>query len=183
MIHLLLTYKYWIVAPLSIIEGPILSVICGFFVTLGIFNFFIIYVIMAVGDIVGDSAIYYLGYAGKKYLKYFKVSDEKLEQAKLYFKDNHKKALITSKLVHGIGMAGIVAAGALRVPYKKFFKTCATISFIQSFILVLIGVLFGHAYVVIGKYLSDYAAIISVAFLIFLLFLFLKKKNIGIHNP
>lgn len=183
MIHLLLTYKYWIVIPLSIIEGPILSVICGFLVTMGIFNFFLIYVIMAIGDIIGDAFIYWLGYAGKKYLKYFKVSDEKLEQAKLYFKDNHRKALITSKLVHGIGLAGIVAAGALQIPYKKFFKTCAIISFLQSFVLVLIGVFFGHAYVAIEKYLSDYAAIISIAFLIFLLFLYLKKKNIGIHNP
>src|SRR4029077_10526327 len=97
----------------------------------GIFNFFVIYVIMAVGDIIGDAFIYYLGYAGKKYLKYFKISNDELEQAKAYFKDNHRKAMITSKLVHGIGMAGIVAAGALHVPYKKFFKTCATISFIQ----------------------------------------------------
>ena len=180
IINLLLTYKYFIVIPLAIIEGPILTVICGFLITLGYFNFWVIYIIMAIGDIIGDAFIYYVGYAGKRYLKYFKVSEERLETAKQYFKDNHNKAMITSKLVHGIGFVGIIAAGALHVPYKKFFRTCAAVSFIQSMILLIIGVFFGHAYVAIGKYLSDYAAIVSVALLVFFLFYFLKKRKMGI---
>ncbi len=182
MIELLLTYKYIILIPLSIIEGPIVTVVCGFLVTMKVFNPIFVYVIMVLGDIVGDGTIYYIGYSGKRFLKYFKVTDEKLETAKNYFHENHKKAIMMSKLVHGIGFTGLLAAGALHVPYKRYFKTCALISIVQSFVMLLLGIFFGHAYVVIGKYLNYYAAIVSVAFLLFLVIVLIKKYKINIRT-
>lgn len=179
MIPLLLTYKYIILIPLSIIEGPIVTVICGFLVTLKVFNPFLVYIVMVLGDIVGDGGIYYIGYSGKRFLKYFKITEEKLEKAKIYFRDNHKKAITMSKLVHGIGFTGLVAAGASHVPYKKYFKTCAIISVIQSFIMLMLGILFGHAYVIIGKYLNYYAALVSVIALVVLLFTLIQKYKMG----
>jgi len=180
MIHLLLTYRYFILIPIAIIEGPILTVICGFLVTLKVFNPLLVYVIVVSGDIVGDGGIYYMGYEGKRFLKYFGVTEEKLEKAKLFFRDNHKKAIAISKLVHGIGFTGLVAAGALHVPYKKYFKTCALISIFQSLILLFIGILFGHAYTQIGKYLNYYAAGVSVLGLIVLLIIIMKKYKVNV---
>jgi len=179
MLELLLTYKYIILMPLAIIEGPIIAVVCGFLITLKVFNPLLVYIILVIGDIVGDGIVYYVGYSGKKLLKYFKITDEKLEKAKEYFKDNHKKAIIISKLVHGIGFTGLIAAGASHVPYKRYFKTCTLISVVQSAIMILIGVFFGHAYVVIEKYLNYYAAIISVLALVILLFVFIRKYKFG----
>ena len=98
MIQLLITYKYLVLVPLAIFEGPIITVICGFFVRTGFFNPFFVYTIMVIGDVIGDGLIYFMGYSGKRFLKFFKVKDAQLEKAKLYFKDNHKKALIMSKL-------------------------------------------------------------------------------------
>jgi membrane-associated protein len=179
IIQLLLTYKYLILIPLSIIEGPIVAVICGFLVTLKILNPLLVYVILVIGDIVGDGGIYYLGYSGKRFLKYFRVTDEKLEKAKTYFQENHKKAIMMSKLLHGIGFVGLVAAGASHAPYGRYFKTCALISVVQSFIMLMIGILFGHAYVVIGKYLDYYAAGTSIVVLIVLLIFFIKKYKVN----
>ena len=179
MIELLLTYKYAILIPLSIIEGPIVTVACGFLVTLGVFNPFVVYVVMVIGDIVGDGIIYYIGYSGKRFLHYFKITEAKLEKAKTYFHENHKKAIIMSKLVHGIGFTGLVAAGASHVPYRRYFKTCALISILQSFIMLTIGIFFGHAYVVIGKYLNYYAAAVSVAVLVTVLIIFIRKYKVG----
>jgi|SRR3989344_2758234 len=181
MIELLLTYKYLILIPLSIIEGPIVTVIAGFLVTLKFFNLFLIYIIMVAGDVVGDGIAYSFGYFGKRFLHYFKITDEKLEKAKKYFNENHRKAIFASKVVYGLGTTGLITAGILHVPYKKYFKTCVLISAVQSLILIMIGVLFGHAYVVIEKYLNYYAAIGSVIVLIILLFVFIRnyKKKIG----
>jgi membrane protein DedA with SNARE-associated domain len=181
MIQLLLTYKYIILIPLAIIEGPIVTVICGFLVTLKFFNPFVVYIVMVLGDIVGDGGIYYIGYSGKRFLKYFKVTEEKLEKAKLYFHENHHKAIIMSKLVHGIGFTGLLAAGASRVPYKRYFKTCAAISVVQSFVMLIIGIFFGHAYVQIGKYLNYYAAGVSVLVLTILLIVFIKKYKVNVR--
>lgn len=165
--------------PLAIIEGPIVAVICGFLVTLRVLNPLLVYVILVIGDVVGDGVIYYIGYSGKRFLKYFKITEEKLEKAKIYFHENHKKAIVMSKLVHGIGFTGLVAAGASHVPYKRYFKTCTLISVVQSFVMIMVGVLFGHAYVVIGKYLDYYAALVSVLVLVIILFIIIRKYRLG----
>lgn len=182
VIELLLTYKYIILIPLSIIEGPIVTVACGFLVTLKVFNPIFVYIIMVLGDIVGDGIIYYIGRSGKRFLKYFKVTEEKLERAKTFFHENHHKAIIMSKLIHGIGFTGLVAAGASHVPYKRYFKTCAIISSIQSFVMLIIGIFFGHAYTVIGKYLNYYAAGVSVVALVVILFILIKKYKVNVRE-
>ena len=87
-----------------------------------------------------------------------------------------------SKLIHGIGFVGLVAAGASHVPYKRYFQTCALISCIQSLVMLLIGIFFGHAYTIIGKYLNYYAAFVSIIFLLGLLILFLKKYKFNIRT-
>ena len=115
-------------------------------------------------------------------MKYFKITDEKLEKSKTFFHDNHKKAIAMSKLIHGIGFTGLVAAGASHVPYKKYFITCATISVIQTFVMLMLGIFFGHAYTQIGKYLNYYAAGVSVLALIIVLIIFLRKYNFNIRT-
>jgi membrane protein DedA with SNARE-associated domain len=177
-----MTYKYIILIPLAIIEGPIVTVVCGFLVTRDFFNPLLVYVVMVLGDIVGDGWIYYMGYKGKRFLKYFKITDEKLEKAKEYFHENHIKAVAMSKLIHGLGFTGLVAAGASHVPYKRYFQTCAIISCIQTLVMLLIGIFFGNAYNVIGKYLNYYAALVSILALILLLIIFLRKNKFNIRT-
>ncbi len=181
MIELLLTYKYLIIVPLAIIEGPIISVICGLLTTLGVFNPLVVYAVMVLGDIIGDGIFYYIGYSGKGLFSYFKISEEKVEKAKIYFQNNHKKAIAGSKIMYGIGTAGLVAAGALHTPYKRYFKTCALFSLGQSLVMMLLGIFFGQSYLIIGKYLDYYAAGVSVlalVVLVFLIFIRKYKKNI-----
>ena len=173
--ELLQTYKYFIIIPLATIEGPIISVICGFLTTLGVFNLYLVFVVMLLGDILGDAIQYSIGYFGKRFLPYLKISDEKLESAKIYLKNNHKKAIVASKLLYGIGFVGLIAAGALHVPYFKYFKTCALISVIQSLVMITIGIFFGQAYVIIEKYFNYYAALSSVVVLVILFFIFIRK--------
>lgn len=175
MVELLLTYKYLIIIPLAIIEGPITSVISGFLTTLGVFNIFLVFMIMVLGDIIGDAIYYYIGYSGKNLLHYFKISEEKIEKAKIYFQENHKKAIAGSKIMWGIGTAGLITAGLLRIPYKKYFKTCALYSLAQSLIMIILGVFFGQSYVIIGKYFDYYAAAASTIGLFIILFIFFQN--------
>ena len=80
----------------------------------------------------------------------------------------------------GIGTAGLIAAGALHTPYKRYFKTCALYSLAQSFIMMTLGIFFGQAYVIIGKYFDYYAAgasIIGLAILLFFIFFRKYKQN------
>lgn len=180
IIQLLLTYKYLILIPLAILEGPIVSVIAGFLATQGIFNLFLLFFVMVTGDIIGDAIFYFIGYKGKKLFHYFNINEEKIEKAKIYFQNNHNKAIAASKIMWGIGTAGLIAAGALRVSYKKYFKTCALYSLAQSFAMIILGVFFGQAYMIIGKYFDYYVAwvsILAIAFLLFFVFIKKYKQN------
>lgn len=176
IIQLLLTYKYAILIPLAIIEGPIVSVIAGFLTTQGVFNPLLVFLVMVTGDIVGDGIFYFIGYKGKRLFHYFKVDEEKIEKAKMYFQENHKKAIAASKVMWGIGTAGLIAAGALHVSYKRYFKTCALYSLGQSFVMIILGILFGQAYIIIGKYFNYYVAWVSVLAIVFLLFFVFIQK-------
>lgn len=184
VIHLLSTYRYLILLPLAIIEGPIITIVAGFFVTLGIFNPVWVYLITVAGDIIGDSALYGLGrWGGKTTLnrvgKYFGTSSEKIEKTKLFFKEHGRKAVALSKITHGIGMAGLIAAGSLDIPYWRFARVCFSVTLVQAAVFLVIGLIFGHAYVQISKYLNYFAGIVSIIVLAAILFAIFYKLKIS----
>ncbi len=166
---LLLTYKYAILFPLAIIEGPIISVIAGFLVALGLLNAVFVYGIVVLGDLVGDTLVYSLGYWGVRiihtYGPRFGVTAERLEYAKGYFNEHQQKAVALSKLVHGIGVTGLIAAGSLHVPYRRYIKICFLVTLFQAAAFLTVGILFGHAYAQISKYLDYVAATASIVVL------------------
>jgi membrane protein DedA with SNARE-associated domain len=188
ILGLLIKYKYLILFPVAVLEGPFTSILVGFLASVNIFNIFLAYIILVSGDMVGDSFYYSLGrLSGSSIAKHgarFGVTTEKLETAKKYFSNYHHRALIISKLAYGIGLSGLVAAGALKIPFRKYLKTCFFIALIQSAFLLLIGFLFGHAYLQIGKYLNIYAKIVSAVVLLLIgYFIFYKlKKNFKLKD-
>jgi len=140
---------------------------------------------MVLGDTIGDIAQYYLGYFGKRLAPYFpflKITDEKLERAKIFFNENHKKAIILSKLIYGIGFTGIIVAGAAHIPFKRYIKTSILVSLVQSAIMLIIGILFGGAYEIIGKYLDYYAAGGSIVVLLVILIIIIRKYKFGLKK-
>jgi membrane protein DedA with SNARE-associated domain len=170
---------------MAIIEGPIVTVICGFLVTLGIMNPLFVYAIVVLGDTIGDITQYYLGYFGKTLAPFFpflKITEEKLERAKVFFNENHTKSIILSKLIYGVGFTGIIVAGAAHIPFRRYIKTSMIVSAIQSAVMLTIGMLFGRAYEVIGKYLDFYAAGASVVALIVLLIIIIRKYKFGLKK-
>jgi membrane protein DedA with SNARE-associated domain len=179
---LLLAYRYPILIPFSILEGPITTVIGGFFVSTGFMNPFVVYGIVVLSDIAGDALLYFIGYRGGGFLlrhgAHFGVTEAKMEGAKDYFKENHRKAIIFSKLFHGIGFTGLIAAGSLKVPYKRYFRTCVLVSIIQSACFLILGIFFGGAYVQISKYLNYFAALISVVALVIIIVVVYKYTDI-----
>ena len=187
IILLLIKYRYFILFPLSIIEGPILTVIAGFLVTMGYFNPFVVYPIVVIGDMLGDSLFYVIGrWSSGPFMRRFgpkiKMTPKRTEQVRNYFHKNHKKALIFSKLVHGVGSAGLLIAGGLKVPWRRFVITCGIVTIIQSVILLFLGILFGHAYDQIAAYLNYYAAGGTLLALIVATYIILSKIRINLDN-
>ncbi|MEO9012996.1 MAG: VTT domain-containing protein [Ginsengibacter sp.] len=180
IIDLLYRFKYFLLFPLAIVEGPVLAVIAGFLCTTKFLNVFIVYPIIVFGDIIGDSLCYMLGRFGvppflKKILLKLGFKPEKIHAARSYFNNNSIRSVALSKITLGIGVAGIYLAGNAKVPYKKFILICLVTSALQYIVYLGIGFLFGSAYEKIAQYLDFLSALIIVTVVTILLIIFLKS--------
>jgi membrane protein DedA with SNARE-associated domain len=62
--ELILQYRYWILVPLSFIEGPLVAVIAGTLAAVGLFNIYFLLALFFVRDIMFDAVYYAIGYFG-----------------------------------------------------------------------------------------------------------------------
>jgi membrane protein DedA with SNARE-associated domain len=186
LIHLLETYRYVVLFPLAIVEGPVLAVIAGLLCTQGFLNPLIAYPVIVIGDITGDSICYWLGRSSRSVrLSHFRLiryigsrlgsNGEKLERLRLFFDVNPIKTISLSKITLGVGIAGIFMAGNAKVPYLRFLPICLVVSAAQYLVYLMIGLLFGRAYIEIGHYLNSIAAACIMLTLGTVGFLFVKS--------
>jgi membrane protein DedA with SNARE-associated domain len=181
IIDLLAQYKYLILLPMAIVEGPILAIIAGLLCSQGLLNAGYAYVIIVLGDIAGDTIVYLLGRWGespvlRKLSRFLGFSEIKMAKARIFFENNPNKTISLSKLILGVGVAGIFMAGHAKIPYKKFMGICFTTSALQYIVYLSIGFLFGEAYKQINNYLNYFATLSILAALATGLFFLIKSK-------
>lgn len=154
-------YKYFILFPLLILEGPIITVIIGFLSSLGELNFFVAYVFAVLANLISDSILYLLGRWGGKLKRFSRPTPGQTSVFEEHFKNHKIKTLFASKMALGIGNLGLIAAGIARVPYLEYIKINFIIELPKALALLLVGFYFGYAYQAISHYL-DYATIFLV---------------------
>lgn len=183
---LLLTYKYAILLPISIIEGPIIIVIASFLASQGLMNVFIVYGIAIVGNLIGDSVYYSIGRLGRhtfiaKYGKYIGITDARVRATEEHYKNHLLKTILISKLLNAGIEVFLVTAGIAKVDFKKFIGGILLVEIPKNILIVAVGYYFGKSYVLIGKYLHDYflavMALLVVAIIGFIAYRINKKKT------
>lgn len=181
IVNLLLFYKYLILFPIIVIEGPITTIIAGFLASLGTLNLTISYIVIVTADLAGDSIYYAIGFFSRKnfiqkWWRLIGITPDRLKNLEDHFEKHQFKTLIIGKITHAVGAIVLVAAGMAKVPYKKFilFNLLATIP--KSLILILVGFYFGHAYKKLDRILDYSAFVIFFAVVLFILVYFLTKK-------
>ncbi len=178
LLSLLFSYRYLLLFPLAILEGPMLSVLCGALCATGFFHPIIVFPLVVCGDVTGDSLYYALGRWGVPAFAQrlgIRFTSQKIETIRSYFETNPVKTISLSKVVLGVGIAGLYLAGNARVPYKVFVCTCLLTSMAQFIVYLTLGLCLGQAYIRINQYLSVVTSIIIVLALSFTIFFFLKS--------
>ena len=147
---LLYKYSYFVLFPLVVVEGPVVTLIAGFLASSKFLYFLPAYIAVIFGDVAGD-ALFYL--VGNKWFDKFvhgffgflKRDVSKIEKFKKILRNHSGKVLFFGKLSHAIGAPILVAAGLAKVPFKEFlwFNFLATIP--KSLIIMLVGYYFGSA--------------------------------------
>ena len=174
----LIQYRYLILFPIMVVEGPVITIIAGFLVSLGYLDFVATYLLAVTADLGGDCLYYVAGRFGanrfaERWSRHLKNILDKVETLKRHFERHVGKTLLMGKLTHGAGGLVLFAAGVVRIRFVTFlwFNVLGTLP--KSLALLLVGYYFGHSYRRISAYLDDIALItISLVFLVGCAFFF-----------
>lgn len=178
---LLLTYKYLILLPIAIIEGPIIIIIASFLASQGILNIFVVYVIAVLGNVIGDCIYYSVGRIGRytfiaKYGHYIGITSERIKSTEEHYKNHFLKTLIIAKITEAPVVPTLVAAGVSRVDARKFVLVSIALEMVKAVVIVLIGYYFGKFYVKIDGYFKDSILAFGIIFVLLILLIIVYKK-------
>ncbi|HEX7586074.1 MAG TPA: DedA family protein, partial [Patescibacteria group bacterium] len=141
-------YGYWIMLPLMIIEGPVATIMAAMLASLGAFNVFIVLIFSIAGDIIGDVILYGLGYKyGLGFVrhigKYIGITEKLVLRMEKYFAQHGGKTIFAVKSTTGLCWATFVAAGIVKMDFKKFVRYSLLGGVIWSGFLVIMGYFYG----------------------------------------
>lgn len=181
ILNLLEHYRYFIIFPITVFEGPIIIIISGLLAYLKVLNFYWALVILTIADVIGDSMYYLIGRfwrsseKARRFAKYFGYSEKSEEYLEKHFEHHKGKTFLVAKVSHGLGSTVQIASGIAKVSYKEFLFYSVIGTFPKTFILLLIGFYLGNYYEKIDGYLSIVAYITVGLFLFFLIYKFSRK--------
>lgn len=150
--HLILQYRYWILVPLSIIEGPMVAFIAGTLASLGYFNLPVLAIFFFVRDIGMDGIYYATGYFfsktafAKRMLDKMNIKSDRLDEIRTLWEKHPARIMFAGKLSYGIAQAFIVAAGTVKMRIQTFFTYGAIVAITQYGAYLLLGYFFGNAF-------------------------------------
>lgn len=182
------TYRYVLIIPITIIEGPIVMVLCGFLLRFGTFDLIPLYGALTLADLIGDIVWYCVGrFWGipfvKRFGKFFSITERTLERVSALFHKHHNKILFISKITMGFGFAlvTLITAGLSKVPFKKYLLFNVSGQLVWTAILLGVGYSFGHIYTSIDKGFRDVAFVALIIIAIVAIYGFGKyiSKRIG----
>lgn len=177
------SYGYWLMLPLMIIEGPVVTIIAAMLASLGAFNVFAVLFLSMLGDMIGDILLYGAGYKwGMGFVKGFGskmgITEKVVLKMENYFKKHGGKTIFAVKSTTGLCWATFVAAGIVKMDFKKFVRYSFLGGIVWSGLLVSMGYFYGYLWKEIKQYISWAGWIIAgVAIISFIVITLYKKKQ------
>jgi membrane protein DedA with SNARE-associated domain len=147
----LIHYRYWILIPLALIEGPIVAFVVGTLSSRGYFNPYAAFWLFVAKDTVVDGAYYYLGRcAGGKplvtrLLTRAHVTGEELQHVRCLWERAGWRTTFVGKLSFGFAPIFLVVAGIVAFPPVLFFRYAVGVALVEYAVLLVLGFYCGHA--------------------------------------
>lgn len=176
-------YGYFIMLPLMILEGPVVTIIAATMAALGAFNVFIVLILSITGDMIGDIILYGLGYKfGMGFVrrigKYMGITEKLVLKMEKYFDRHGGKTIFAVKSTTGLCWATFTAAGIVKINFKKFVLYSFLGGIVWSSFLVIMGYFYGYLWREIKQAVEWIGwAIFIVAIISFVIITFYKKRQ------
>ena len=174
-------YKYLVIFPVTVLEGPIITVIGGFLVYLGFLNGYVAYFLLALGDWIGDILHYVLGrYFSRlawfnKTIKYFGYNLEQEKVIERHFAKHPRKTVLLAKLSHGAGGFVQIVAGMAKMDFWQFALYSLLGTLPKSLLLFVVGYYIGNSYQKIDKYMDRVAYFVVFVLIVFVSYMLVKR--------
>lgn len=165
---LIVEYRYWILIPLTFIEGPIVGFIAGGLSRLGYFDPFAAFAIFIIRDILVDAAWYFAGSRGGKtrlagwLFKKARVTEEHLHGVRALWDTRPLRTMFISKLSYGIAQLFLAVAGVVGMPFARFFRYALIVALVEYGGLFICGYVVGGAFGSLAGVLSNIQWVIAI---------------------
>lgn len=168
--NLIQSHGLWLLAPISVLEGPIVTVVAAWFAAHGLMNVYAVYVICVLGDLVGDAIMYGLGRYGPRILPgrwqlRLGLGRRRRQGLRDHFGALGGRTLIIGKLTHSAGAAVLLAAGAARMSFWSFLFYNLVGTLPKTLAFVMLGYSAGFALGTIDHYLGRVTLILALVLL------------------
>lgn len=184
LLALLYVYRYWLLFPLALAEGPIVAVFSGWLIAENAFELIPVYCILVCGDLIPDAVYYYIGqrmtsmYFIERYGKRVGITHERFAVIEDFWKQHPYTSALLSKWAYGLSAILLMSAGLVHFPLKKFLTATVSVSIVQYGLLLLIGYYFGSSYKMIDTYLQYAGIAITITCILFLSINFLIAHSV-----
>jgi membrane-associated protein len=175
-------YGMLVIAPLALLEGPVISVISGYMAKAGLIRLPQVYALLVLAALAGDVLLYTLGRQGRAgvalpWLAVFGVSRRRLAQVLRGFRANGGRLLVIGKLTHSAGFAVLLAAGMARMPLARFLalNLLATLPKVAAFLAL--GWWFGQIADHVGNWLLGGTLLVLACAVIAITFYLINRKR------
>ena len=175
-------YGYAVMLPLMIIEGPVATIIAAMLASLGAFNIFVVLLLSILGDVIGDVILFGLGYHyGMGFVrrigKYMGITEKLVLSMEKYFAAHGGKTIFAVKSTTGLCWATFVAAGIVKMDFRKFVKYSILGGIIWSGFLVAMGYFYGYLWRELKTYIGWAGWIIFGVAVVSIVFINLYKMR------
>jgi membrane protein DedA with SNARE-associated domain len=183
MLGSFIIFRYWVLVPLAIVEGPLVAIACGVGAATGYLDPFIAYGILVAGDIIPDLMWYGIGRygAGLKWVarqrSRIQLLRENLPPLEDMWRDHGIITMTSVKLAYGISPAFIVSAGLVRLPLSKFVAYSLTVSTVMLAVLEAIGYGFSEYYTTLKAHVGNAEFFVGICAALVLGGLFFAMKH------
>lgn len=174
------------------LPSEIIMPFSGFLVTQGRFEFWLVGLCGAIGNVLGSWLAYFLGYLGEgmvvrriiaKYGKFILISEHELNRSEALFRKYGDRIVFLSRILPAVRTVISLPSGMAKLPFLKFTALTFFGSLAWSYFLTYLGVLLGENWEALRPIFRKFDLVIVVVIIIILgwyIYIRVKKtKKVG----
>jgi len=172
--HYMLTYGYWAVFFGVMLEnagvpipGETILLVAGYFASTGVFRVPLVMLVAATGAVIGDNIGFAIGHHyGRGFLlrvgRFVFLTPKRIEHMENYFKSHGNKTILVARFITGLRVFAALLAGASRMPWRVFVVYNVAGAVLWSFVITLLGYLFGQSLPLLVKWVGRTGTILLI---------------------